>query len=440
MTLSIFDRYMGSDKAARWPVNAEEQGDLAVDVLDSVQTIVDVLVERGQDFRVGFAAEATAYTDFNAKRIAITAAPLKEGGRPLDEIVNILTGFAVHEVGHARSDESLTREVGRLWPGKVSPGRLANTMQDVRLERAIIETFPGLAGVFDPTMQWVAEQDLRKHGAPPVYMYGTTLSDRLNFVAGIARYRAFIIVSTDPTTVAEETWWTAWLDQIVGGTTDEQMLALLRVGLAHLHENVDAPQPVTPPEGGEEPGPEGNPGRGKGEPKGEKGDDTEGEEPGGPAGDPDDDLTEGEGEGKGQGDEPGDDEGDTEGDDGDGDGDGDDESKGGDDGGSKRGGDADEQTVPTDMDKGESLDRTESDGTATDGAGGSGKAITEATDGPMQDVDVDKGLDSSKLLPTQDEINHTGQDWTVNERAKEQRSTTRLNEGSFGSLKVKVIL
>ena len=210
VTLSIFDRYMGSDDEALWPYDAEAQGLLAVEVLDSVQTIVDVLVERGQDYRVGFAPDSTAYTDFNSKRIAITAKPLTEGGKPLADVLDILTGFAVHEVGHARMDDTLTRRITAEWPGKVSPGRLSNTMQDVRLESAMILRYPGLAGVFDPTMEWVANQGPTGAAADPV-AYGTALDERLNFVAAIARYRPWITLATDAATVAEDAWWSAWL-------------------------------------------------------------------------------------------------------------------------------------------------------------------------------------------------------------------------------------
>jgi hypothetical protein len=431
VTLSIFERTFGPD-VVTWPMDREAQGQLAITALDAVQTIVDVLVDE-HEYRVGFAPENTAYTDFSGRRIVITAKPLTEGGKPMQDIVDVLTAFAVHEVGHARSDSRVSETVRSLWPGKVVPGTLLNILQDVRLEQAIVDRFPGLVGVFEPAFRWLVAQDTARYGQ--VLAYGQSLNERLDFIGSVARYRRYCTFATDPASQAELAWWADWAD-ITGSTTDDELVQLVRDGLARIHEGATTPQqpPQQPPQG---PGPEGPVCGPEGPHQQPDADDDIEDEPKGETKGGDESGEDGEGEGKGTGSEPGDDESDEPGDE---PGEGKGEGKSGSDGEGSDPADGDPDADGQGwMRTGETLDRTEAPDVTQDasGKGGSGKAITDA----KASDDPDAGLEPDKLAKTMDEVAGQSPDgWRVQYTAETERNSDRITAGAHGSMKVRVRL
>lgn len=452
--LTIFTE--GEEKPIAWPVDAESQASLALDVLDHIQTVVDVLVDEGVSYEVAFGGTDAAFTEHKSRRIVISVKPLTEGGKPFDDVVAIQTGFAVHEIGHTKERE---RELGRLikaeWPGKVMPHRLGNILSDVRLEATAVARWPGLTGVFHPTLVWVAEKTCPTH----VLTYGKTKHDRLNFAGQAVRYEPFVQFAQDTATQAELVWWKEW-GNVSAETTNEDMLERVRQGLDRIKAgaeyepapedenggpskdgdptqspNADADE-TTEGENGEESsgedGEQGEDGETEGEGNGESEEsDTEGEGEGSPTDAPDmGDESKGEGKGESE--------------------DGEDATKGGDDDSEDGGTDGTEgDSVPDhvldgQLDEGETLDRTHTDAPMGDGAGGSGKAIADA-------ADVDEGLDKDKLTKTQDELTQTNPDDPAsrvekyqNDRlqngVEEERQTTRFDAGAFGKMKVKVNL
>jgi len=427
VSLSIFDRRVG-DGNLIWPRDQEAQAMLAIDVLDAVQTVVDVLVDGGDTYRASFAPEATAHTDFGRRNIVVSSKPLREGGRPLSDIIDIITGFVVHEVGHTKLDDELSELVAKEWPNKVVPQRLSNILQDVRLERFMVSRFPGLAGVFDPTFDWVAAQNPYTEAES----YGVRIAERVNFAGAVIRYRKYVTFATDATTQAELVWWEQWGD-VAGSATNDEMLRLVREGIDHIHVGADTSTPP-PPTG---PGPEGPvlppptttqppteagpdddeggcqfPGGSDPEGSDEPGDDAD--EPGGDDGSGDSEPDDTEGEGKGE-DKPG---GDSQG--------------GGD---TEGGGDPDDTDTPVDP-----FDRPTDDGPMGKGGGGDGGRIAEATPD-----DVDEGLEPDKLDKTMDELAEgsymeQAQDRRVQVLADQERGSERIKAGIYGTMKVRVNL
>jgi hypothetical protein len=451
MALDIFTNVVGGNTATSWPTDPEEQAMLAVRMLDAVQTIADVLMDEGMRYRVGFADLDTAYSDHTLRQIVISAKPMTEGGRPFDEIAAIMTGFAVHEIGHTKNRElAFSKAVHAEWPGKVTPHRLANILGDVRLEAAIVARFAGLRDVFVPTMVWVADKVSPKHEIA----YGKTLHDRLNFVGQAVRYPDVTKFAADPETQSQLRWWQDW-GAVDDGTDNDAMLQRVRDGLARVRDGAEH-EPVAPPppdnggcqfpsgnppqgnpDGDEEPPTEGGdqPGPGGGEPD-DDGDDTEGGD--GDGDDSDEEPTEG---GKSGGDEDGDEDGPTEGGDSDGDPDDDDDGEG------NPGGEPTDDE-PTDgpggqLAEGKTLDRIEGgDAPQGDGEGGSGQAVSNAPD-----ADPDEGLDTDKLNKTQDDLTEGENDWAethekrqLQRAVNEERSSSRLDGGAYGKMRVKVQL
>lgn len=463
MTFEVFTQKLG-DAPSVWPTDTDEQAELAVKVLDAVQVIVDVLVDEGVQYEASFAATGSAYTDHQRRRIAVSAKPLLEGGRPLDEVAAIIAGFVVHEIGHTKERE---RELGALlkaeWPGKVTPHRLSNILSDVRLEATAIARFAGLRDVFVPTMVWVAEATCPTHDIA----YGKTLHERINFVGQAVRYAPFVSFAADEETQRQLRWWQEW--GAVDATTDnETMLRLVREGIERIKQGAEyEPEPpVEDGQGGGSPDDEpsqGTPDDDLDEPT--EGGDGEGEDADGEDGDTEggDDDTEGDADGDGNGDgeaddeddeseseggsetdaEPldgtdaggsaeSDDESDGEGEDGDTEG----EAEDGESNGEAEGGD---HVLDGQLGEGETLDREESDDeNVGDGAGGSGKTIG-------QDSDVDEGLVEDKLDKTQDELTEGDRmeqyrNEHLQQQVDEERSSSRIDAGAFGKMKVRVQL
>ena len=87
-----------------------------------------------------------AYTDRSAKRhIVVSGKPLLDAkpGTRLDKVAAVMTGFAVHEVGHTKLD--FYAAIVKRWPGKKLPVTLGNIIEDVVLELEAVERFPGFA-------------------------------------------------------------------------------------------------------------------------------------------------------------------------------------------------------------------------------------------------------------------------------------------------------
>ena len=108
MTLDVFTIKLGGESLP--VVDNETRGLVAVKVLDAIQTVVDVLTDNdgGKGWTVSFDPGLNAYTDRTSGRraIVVSGKPLFDAkpGDPLDRIAAIMTGFAVHEVGHTKLD------------------------------------------------------------------------------------------------------------------------------------------------------------------------------------------------------------------------------------------------------------------------------------------------------------------------------------------------
>jgi hypothetical protein len=455
MALDIFEHRFGD---AVMPVmDDESRPQIGMAMLNCVQTVVDVIADKDNNgYTVGFAPTVTAFTEHKKRQIVISGTPLFTApvGTPLRDIAAILTGFAVHEVGH-------TRKIGIIdaaraeWPGKVIPKTLANMIEDVVLEERTIRRYAGFREVFRPTLEYVARV------ASPAYdlAWEGSTGHKVNLVGQIVRYREFVRFANDPVTQQELLWWEEWTAKITYDLTPKGGVALIHEALDRLHsqretnETDEEPpvQPPLPPKGEGEPlgppkdglpdeedddEPKPKPGEGKGEPT-EGGDD-----------DGDDEPTEGEDGDDGDGDgEDGDTEGGSEGD---GDSEPDDDTEGGDgEGGSDDDGDTEGETdgdpdndgQPGEGDGENATDGGEIDlddrpdlpkgGNDSDGGGGSGEGVSEA--------DPDDGLDETELDSSFDDVSQSDnsyRDQRLEGEIAEERVTTRMNAGAHGKMKV----
>ena len=409
-------------------------GDAGMRMLDAIQTVADVLADGANSgYRVGFAATSSAFTDHKEKRITISGLPLTRAaaGTPYRDIAAVLTGFAVHEIGHTKN-VGIINAVKAEWPGKKLPAVLGNIIEDMVLEARVIERFAGLRDVFTPTFEWVAKETCP---TTPLKWGGST-GHKVNIAGQIVRYRPYVTFTADAETQRQLRWWDEWGAAVTASMTPAEGVEHVRAALAHIHEPLeDEPEPEggdTEGEDGETEDGDGEPGEGKGKNPGPEG------EPGIPDEDDDDDDTEGddgdgdddgegnggsetdappiddEGEGEGQGTEG---EGDESGTEGEGEGEG---------GGDESHG----NTTGADT-----MDRTEGDKGSNDGpgAGGTGQAVAEAGD-----EDPDAGLNEHELNKSFDDFAESDayRDSFLQKAVDEERVTSRFDAGIHGKMRV----
>ncbi len=438
MVLDVYNIKLGTETMPS--LDPETTGFVAVKLLDAVQTVVDVLTDNDGHggWTVSFDPQANAYTDRSAKRkIVVSVKPLFDArpGDSLAGVASIMTGLAVHEIGHTKLN--FYDAIVKRWPGKKLPLVLGNIIEDVVLEARTVDRYAGFADhgngtVFHPALDWMAGQ----FPAPDALRWSGSVGHKVNIVGQIVRYRDYVTFSADETTQTQLRWVETWASGITARTEANDAVALIESLLDHIKATLDDDEDVEPPVTD---GPTGTGGTDNGQqtiPDDEDGnDDTEGGTQ--PGDEPGEDDTEGGDDGEGEGNpetKPG-----TE---------GDDDADGDDDGGSTEGGDDSEDgTDTTDGGEGEArdgdgndadtMDRGEADKGTNDqhGGGGSGQSVSEASDPD----DVDDGFDPADLDPTFDDMakpEDTGQQDYVNRQEQEERRTTRLDAGEHGKMRV----
>ncbi|CCO07362.1 vWA domain-containing protein [Desulforamulus hydrothermalis] len=114
-------------------------------ILGAVARVVDIVHGRNK-FTVNFSSQETR-TDFAAKQIALSAEPLfnPPRGYLLPDIVDVLTGMALHEAAHAQfsSPEYYTE-----MPGNPFMAVIRNVVEDTYVEHLTGLYYPGYAGYF----------------------------------------------------------------------------------------------------------------------------------------------------------------------------------------------------------------------------------------------------------------------------------------------------
>jgi len=443
MALDVFTQKLGEEKMPR--LDADNTGLVAVQMLDAVQTVVDVLTDNdgGSGWKVGFDPTVNAYTDRSARRqIVVSVKPLLDAkpGDSLADVAAIMTGFAVHEVGHTKLD--FFTAVNKRWPGKSLPKVITNIIEDVVLELRTVERFPGFAdhgegNVFRPTLEWVAKLTCPTY---PLKWEGTT-GHKVNVVGQILRYKEFVTFSDDARTAEAVEWVERWAQGITPALGPSGAVQLVSDLLDYMKasmadEAVPEPTPDLPdlPSGNDnisqtipdedDDDTEGDDGDGDSDDEGDEGDD------GGSATDaPNIDGDDGEGDGEAEsGEDEGGSESDAEGDD-DEDGDGEGTDEGGEADGPGKGDGNDADTMNR-----EALEKGAQDGS---GKGGSGQGVAEASD---DEGDPDEGFDEADLDDTFDEVsNPDGNGYQQRQIASaeaDERVTTRMDAGAHGKMRV----
>lgn len=205
-------------------------------------------------YKVTFSgASAPAKTDPNEKTIYLSARPVLDKDLTAEESGEILTGLAVHEILHSRYGEGTRRAVTKTWP-KDNPENerahlLANYLDDVRIERAFVEEYPGYDTIFDPVRAYVAKVETAE---APDKKYHPKIEDQLDCASLAIRYPEFTVWDT-PEVKAEGEWWADWAKRWANADSPEAHVKAVTEGLAHLTTPPPAPQGEGEGEGEGEP-------------------------------------------------------------------------------------------------------------------------------------------------------------------------------------------
>lgn len=201
--------------------------------LQAIRSVVRVVDDNVPPMTVSWATDAESYTDFKRGRIVVNPKPVTDGKLEDGHAIDVTTGFALHEAGHSQYSrepyDNLTKPT-ELAPMQVA-GILLNIVEDVRIEAAIVDDYPGFAGYFQRALDWVWGET--KKGAPKTY--GPDLKSKVNACITICRWpKQAAEVLKDASFAAEIPWWTNWRDDYLEGRVGAR--ETIERGLDHLRE------------------------------------------------------------------------------------------------------------------------------------------------------------------------------------------------------------
>lgn len=286
MALSIFEQAFGRERTKPAPNTSrrrrsrydyrtgswddgttQQQADFneaAARTLSAVQTICDALIPASQGrYSVVFGTK-TAMTEFDRKRISLTAQPLYMKGLRLADVADTFTGFVVHEIGHTVISQDTDR-VMKEWlerepvyaPWTKTIMRIANVLDDEALERWAKQRFPGVAHTFRVTTKFVAQDEGLPNKEPRRWDPKGDYATRFNFAVISVRYRWFCRWVGDAATRAERQWWIDWAEQYADPKDPYTRLLGIQAALARIavkpEDRPEEPKPEPEPQPGGEP-------------------------------------------------------------------------------------------------------------------------------------------------------------------------------------------
>lgn len=203
-----------------------------------VQTFVNAFA-RGGHYRVTFDESiGTAGTNLDTRDVLITPAPVLDPRIDAQRAGRVLTGLSCHEISHPRYDEDTSRAVKAVFSSSYVADHLSNVLSDVRIERRFVGDYPGYEGIFEPTLEYVAQSMTAKE---PSGKITPTLTDQTNLMTLAVRYADYADWS-DPALEAERVWWSDWRDRWAHEDSPRRHVAAIREGLRHIIDTSQSEQ------------------------------------------------------------------------------------------------------------------------------------------------------------------------------------------------------
>lgn len=238
--LDAFDDFDGADIApARWGGTdylsgmwsssfSRHDSQAAVVAHGMVQTFVNAFARDGRYLVTFDPRVSTAGTDMDTRRVVITPAPILDQSIDAEQAGLILTGLAVHEISHSRYGKATAAAVARAFPRNGLADQLSNILDDVRIEARFAADYPGYAGVFAPTLDYVGRGMVAKNGGRPIEL---AAGDYANIASAAIRYSEY----TDWFGLeAERDWWQAWAGRWSREDSPRRHVEAIREALRHV--------------------------------------------------------------------------------------------------------------------------------------------------------------------------------------------------------------
>lgn len=142
----------------------DAQAMVMTSILGAVARVVDIVHGRNK-FTVNFSSKE-ARTDFAGKQIALSAEPLMNPPPCylMPDIVDVLTGMALHEAAHAQLSSA---EFYTEMPGNPFMATVRNVVEDTFVEHITSLYYPGYAGYFWKYRRYEFDRDPEKWAHKP---------------------------------------------------------------------------------------------------------------------------------------------------------------------------------------------------------------------------------------------------------------------------------
>lgn len=202
--------------------------------LKPINTLIRIIDDNVPPMRVVWAENGMSYTDYEKGTIAINPKPVMNAKQGDGGAIDVSCGFALHEASHSQRSRPLKDVVFK--PTEVRPlqisSMLLNIVEDARIEAATAAEFPGFAGYFQKSLEWLWKD---MHANLPK-SYGPDLKDKINTLITAIRWAPFAEEEKlwDAWSVADKAevaWWQDWGRRYLDGADAR---AIVEEGMAHL--------------------------------------------------------------------------------------------------------------------------------------------------------------------------------------------------------------
>lgn len=222
----MWGRWMPGERTTR----AKREDDIII-AHGMVTSFVNSFSRDGRRYQIIFDPNmTTAGTDMETDRVLVTTGPLLDENLTAQQAGRILTGLAVHEISHPRYGRGTHDAVKRAFPRSRSAARISNLLDDVRIEQRFMDDYPGYAGVFEPTLEYVSKGLVARNGGKP---FQPRMTDQLNIMSAAIRYESSTDWS-DPDCATERDWWKDWAKRWGKEDAPRRHVEAVREALRHI--------------------------------------------------------------------------------------------------------------------------------------------------------------------------------------------------------------
>lgn len=223
-----------------------ERGEALVTAHGMVKSFVDTFATEDVRYNVTFDPSiGTAGTDLDNKRVTISPAPVLDPTIDSTTAGMILTAMAAHEASHIRYGRKTFTAVRRKWEGTPDFAlamKIANVLDDVRIDARYTTEYPGYKHVFKPAIDYVAAANLPKDANGLPILVTPDRAHQAGIMTLATRYPMWAVWDGFEEDLK---WWREWAAKFTADDTAKLHVAGVEAALERIKE---PPPPPPPPE------------------------------------------------------------------------------------------------------------------------------------------------------------------------------------------------